>query len=379
VGFDPRGVGRSTAVNCGTDAELDDYFLTDGVITTEAELTAAVERTADFAKQCKELTGSLIEYVDTASAVRDMDVIRVVVGDEKLNFLGFSYGTQLGAVYATLFPENVGRMVLDGAVDFLLPSEETSLGQVRGFERALDAYITDCLTIEDCPLPPDPELAKHAIREMLDTARNEGIPTYRGDINGTVLLYGVFVPLYSGTGGWPILTEALDEYLNLGTAREFLYLADTYYLLRDEDGRYLGNQSEANLAISCLDTPPSSPESIAEFREFQRVAEEESPTFGWWFGSFTGCEGWPWTADEIVDDLTPTASAPPIVIIGTTGDPATPVEWAESLAEKMPTSTLVIYTGEGHTAYLYNPGTCIVDAVDSYFIDGTVPATGLTC
>jgi pimeloyl-ACP methyl ester carboxylesterase len=378
VGFDPRGVGQSTPVECGTDAELDDYFLRDEIISTEAELTAAIEQTADFAERCRELTGALIENVDTASAARDMDVIRAVLGEERLNFLGMSYGTQLGAVYAALFPENVGRMVLDGAFDFLLPSEDISMGQARGFEQALEAYIADCLTSEDCPLPQDPELARRTIQEMLDTARDEGIPSYRGDVNGTVLLYGIFVPLYIGETWWPDLSDSIAEYLDRGTAREFQYLSDTFYIGRDEEGHYLDNTQEAFTAISCLDTPSSPEVSITEFRDFRRDAEEASPTFGWWFGSNTGCEGWPFTPDEIVTDLTPTASAPPIVVIGTTGDPATPVEWAESLAERMPTASLVIYTGEGHLAYLTaNP--CIVDAVDSYFVDDTVPASGLTC
>jgi pimeloyl-ACP methyl ester carboxylesterase len=322
------------------------------------------------------LTGALMKNVDTASAARDMDVIRVVLGEEKLNFLGQSYGTQLGAVYATLFPENVGRMVLDGAFDFLLSSEDLSLGQARGFERALEAYIADCLTSEYCPLPPDPEMAKRTIANVILEARDEGIPTGGEELNGTLAFYGVIMPLY-GEEYWFLLTMALDEYLGRGTGEQFLTNAG-YYLQRDVDGQYYTNFVEVNMAISCLDTPKPSPVSIFDFRGSQSTFKEESPTFGWWFGTSTGCEGWLWTADDIIDDLTPTAEAPPIVIIGTTGDPATPIEWAWSLAEKMPTASLIVFTGEGHTAYTQSDP-CIVDAVDSYFVDDTVPASGLTC
>jgi len=377
VGFDPRGVGQSYPVTCGTDAELDAYFLADDIISTEAELGVARQRNTDFAERCRELTGPLIENVDTVSAARDMDVIRAVVGDEKLNLFGVSYGTQLGATYAALYPENVGYLVLDGAVDMFLSPEEHSLGQAKGFEDALMAYIADCLTDNDCPLPRDPSLARRTIADLLVEARDEGIPADGEDLNGTYLFYGIIAPLYNETA-WPILSDALRETLERGTGRYFQYIADVAYLDRDENGHYVSNGNEAYVAISCLDTPVEPFMPIAEFRDFQRKAEEVSPTFGWWFGSGAGCEGWPWTANEVIDDLSPTKDAAPIVVIGTTGDPATPYEWAQSLVEQMPTATLVTYKGEGHGAY-GRSNSCIVDAIDAFFVDGTVPASGLTC
>lgn len=376
VAFDPRGVGQSSPIDCGTDAELDAYFLVDEVVTTEAELEAARQRNTDFAERCRELTGPLIENVDTVSAARDMDVIRAVVGDEQLNYLGFSYGTQLGATYAALYPENVGRMVLDGAVDFLLPSEELSLGQAGGFEQALDAYIADCIKDSECPLPRDPDLAKRAIQDLMDTAREEGIPTGGEDLNGTLLVYGIVITLYDEESWW-VLTRSLEETLDRGTGRNFLALANIY-LDRDDGGHYFSNGMETFTAISCLDVPEAPLMTISEFRAFQRYAEEASPTLGWWFGAGAGCEGWPWTAQEIVDDLTPTEEAGPIIVIGTTGDPATPIEWARSLADRMPTASLLVYNGEGHAAY-GRSNSCILDAVDGYFVNGTVPASGKTC
>jgi len=275
-----------------------------------------------------------------------------------------------------LYPENVGRFVLDGAVDFLLPPEELSEGQAKGFEAALDAYIADCLTQSDCPLPHDPDLAKRAIRDLIITARDEGIPTGGETLNGTLIVYGIVVTLYSETD-WPYLSSAFDEALNRGTGRVFLQLA-SFYLGRDADGRYQDNSTEAYTAITCLDEPDDDPWTIDDIRAFRKVAQESSPTFGWWFAAGVGCDGWPWHAREIVDDLAPSGAAGPIVVIGTTGDPATPLAWAESLAEQMPSASLLVYDGEGHTAY-GRSNSCIVDAVDAYFVDGTVPDSGKTC
>jgi pimeloyl-ACP methyl ester carboxylesterase len=376
VGFDPRGVGKSTPVDCGSTEELNAYFTAQDVAETEADVAELNQRNADFAQRCRELTGPLIENVDTASAARDMDVMRAVLGDDKLNFLGFSYGTQLGATYAVLYPENVGRFVLDGAVDFLLPSEELSEGQALGFEAALDAYIADCLTQADCPLPNDPDLAKRDIRDLIITARDEGIETGGEVLNGTLIVYGIVVTLYSETD-WQYLSMAFDEAFNQGTGSIFLQLAG-FYLGRDEDGRYQDNSTSAYTAISCLDDPKEEPWTIDDIRAFRKLTQQSSPTFGWWFAAGVGCDGWPWSAHEIVDDLSPSGAAGPIVVVGTTGDPATPLAWAESLAERMPTASLLVYEGEGHTAY-GRSNSCIIDAVDAYFVDGTVPDSGKMC
>jgi pimeloyl-ACP methyl ester carboxylesterase len=376
IGFDPRGVGQSTPINCGSDEELDAYLLVDDVVQTQAELDAARLTNAEYATRCRELTGPLVENVDTSSAARDMDVIRAIVGDSKLNYLGYSYGSQLGATYITLYPENVGHVVLDGAEDFLLPTDRKSLDQAAGFEQALDAYIADCIGSSSCPLPRDAVLAKRTIQDMLTQARDEGIPTDTEDLNGTLLTYGIVVTLYD-EGSWSYLSGAFREVIERGTGRTFLELAN-WYLDRDEDGHYFTNANEAFGAISCLDIPAEPLMSIADFRDFQRRAEEASPTLGWWFGAGPGCEGWPWTAKEPVIDVSAGAGAAPFLFIGTTGDPATPYEGTVSLAARFPNATLVTYVGEGHTAY-GRSNQCIVDAVDSYFVGDVLPATGLTC
>ena len=377
VGFDPRGVGESTPINCGNTDQLNAYFTTQEDVERAQDVTRMQGVNNDFAQRCLELTGKLIENVDTVSAARDMDVIRAVVGDKKLHFFGFSYGSQLGATYATLYPDNVGRLVLDGAVDFLLSPEEMNLGQAAGFEKALDAYIADCITQTSCPLPRDPVLAKRAIRDLITEAQDKGLPTGGAPLNGTMIVYGIALTLYN-EDYWRYLSTAFDEAINVGTGRAFLQLAD-YYLDRDNTtGKYLSNSMEAFTAISCLDEPPQDPSTIDQIRDFRKKAEEASPTFGWWFAAGVGCDGWPFHAHQIVTDLTPATGAGPMIIVGTTGDPATPLKWARSLADQLPNAALLIYDGQGHTAY-GRSNSCILDTVDAYFVDGTMPSSGKTC
>jgi len=376
VGFDPRGVGQSTPINCGTTEELNAYFTSQDVAEKAADVTRLQQVNADFANRCLELSGRIVENIDTASAARDMDVIRAVLGDAKLHYLGFSYGSQLGATYATIFPDNVGRLVLDGAVDFLLSPEEMSEGQAAGFEQALDAYIADCITQSNCPLPRDPDLAKRAVRDLITEARDTGLPTGGTPLNGTMIVYGIVVTMYDEQN-WPYLTTAFDEALNLGTGRAFLALAN-FYLDRDENGNFLSNSTEAFTAISCLDEPPQDPWTIDQIRDFRKAAEKASPTFGWWFAAGVGCDGWPFKAHQIVQSVAPASAAGPIIIVGTTGDPATPLKWAKSLADRLPNASLLVYDGEGHTAY-GRSNSCILDTVDAYFVDGTVPDSGKTC
>ncbi len=376
VGFDPRGVGQSTPIDCGTGPELDAYLLSQDVAEKQADVVALEQRNTDFANRCLELSGRVIENVDTASAARDMDVIRAVLGDDKLTYVGFSYGTELGATYAMLYPDNVGRMVLDGMVDFLLDPEALSVGQASGFESALDAYLTDCFTTSACPFPHDLELAKRQIRDLEAEARDNGLPTDGDPVNGTKLVYGIVVTLYS-EGSWSLLSQAFDEALNNGTARGFEYLGN-YYLDRQTDGTYLTNSSIAFTAISCLDQTPGDPWTIDQYRAFSKQVEAASPTFGWWFAAGVGCEGWPWTAREHVLDLSQATTTTPIVVVGTTGDPATPYEWAQTMSKQLPNATLVTYNGEGHTAY-GRSNQCILDAIDGYLVDGVVPDSGLEC
>lgn len=379
IGFDPRGVGASTPVECGPADVIDEAFITDSVLLTQDDVDAGVALTAEFAERCRDDSGPIVEHVDTVSAARDMDIIRAAVGDDQLHYLGYSYGTQLGATYAQLYPEGVGRMVLDGAVDFLLPAAELSRGQATGFEQALTNYLTWCTSTADCALAGDVETARGQLQDLFDTALTDTFPTGTPwDLNGNLMIYGVVVTLYD-EASWSFLNMALEEVVSQGTA-SIMYELANFYLDRDPiSGEYLTNSTWVRSAIGCLDdTGETAGWGIDEMLDFRADMEDASPTFGWWFGTGTGCQGWPFVADEQVTSLEATADAAPILVIGTTQDPATPFAWSESLAEQMDSATLIAYDGEGHTAY-GRSNQCIIDAVDGYLVEGIMPDSGLTC
>ncbi|MDN4476361.1 alpha/beta hydrolase [Demequina sp. SYSU T00192] len=378
VGFDPRGVADSTPLACGDADVIDEYYLTDRTLDTEAALEEARQITAEFAEGCRELSGPLIENVDTSSVARDMDVIRAVLGDDELYYLGYSYGTQLGAVYAELFPQNVGRMVLDGAVDFLLPGEEFAAGQASGFEGSLMNFIDWCLDQDTCPLSGSPEQARQQVYDIAIQARDVGFESLDGDpVNGNLMVYGMVITMYD-EGSWVYLEAGLDEVLRQGTADIFFQLAN-FYLDKDTNGEeYNSNSQWAFTAISCVDNLETEPVTLEEANAFRETIEEASPTFGWWFADTLGCDGWPWTAKEPVTALEAADDAAPILVIGTTNDPATPYAWAESLTEQLASSTLLTYEGEGHTAY-GRSNQCIIDAVDGYLVGGEMPVSGKRC
>lgn len=379
VGFDPRGVGASTPVECGTGEQIDAFYLPDTVIETQEQLDAAAQDVDAFARNCRVESGDIAENVDTVSAARDMDVIRAAVGDEQLHFLGFSYGTQLGATYAQIYPENVGRMVLDGGVDFLMPSEDMSAGQAEGFENAFTNFLRWCSAGDDCPLSGSIESQQAQVSRLMEQARNEPLPTGTDwSLNGNLFVYGVVVTLYD-EGSWPLLKAAFEEIIEQDTAAIMYELAN-FYLSRDGvTGEYGDNSTWAFTAIRCLDSEPSDNAStIEEVRDYAAQMQQASPTFGWWFGSGAGCEGWPWSATEHVTDLDEAAAAgDQLLVVGTTQDPATPLQWSVSLAERLD-ATMLTYDGEGHTAY-GRSNQCVIDAVDGFLVDGEMPAADTQC
>lgn len=378
VGFDPRGVGASSPVECGTGEQIDAFYLPDVTIETQDQLDAAIEDADQFARNCRLESGAIVENVDTVSAARDMDVIRAVLGDDQLHYLGFSYGTQLGATYAQVYPENVGRMVLDGAVDFLIPSEDRSAGQAEGFENAFTNFLRWCTADGECPLSGDVASQKAQVSELMEQAVANPLPTGSDwDLNGNLFIYGVVVTLYD-ENSWPLLKSAFEEVVDQGTAGIMYELAN-FYLSRDgRSGEYLDNSTWAFTAIRCLDAEPDDPATIDEVRDFAAQMEQASPTFGWWFGSGVGCEGWPWTADEHITDLDQAATVSDrLLVVGTSQDPATPLKWSVSLAERLE-ATMLTYDGEGHTAY-GRSNQCVVTAIDGFLVDGNMPPADSTC
>ncbi|MFD1211570.1 alpha/beta hydrolase [Arthrobacter sp. GCM10027362] len=374
VGFDPRGVKRSAPVTCLTDKEQDAFREVQYDIDTDEGIAQAVKDATELGRKCAAKTGPVLGHVDTLSAAKDMDILRAALGEEKLNYLGWSYGTFLGAEYAELFPDRVGRLVLDGALDPALDYQELTLGQAKGFERALRAYAESCLAGSGCPLTGSVDEAVAQVQDLI-RAVEESPPTAEDGrlVPVNTFVSGLLVPLYDDAS-WPALTSALTTALQ-GDPTLMLWLADAT-AQRDENGHYTGNTTFAYTAVNCLDYPMVS--DLPTMRKQAAELEKASPTIGRYLAyGGTTCQNWPY---KPVREPAPVRAegAGPVVVIGTTGDPATPHAWAESLADQLSSASLVTFKGEGHTAYPRSNG-CIQDAVDSYFIDGKVPADGTTC
>lgn len=376
VSFDPRGVGLSTPISCGDDKELDQHYLTDKEIKSPADMDAAILETKRFGERCLKLTGPSLGFVDTNSAAKDMDLMRAVLGDEKLTYLGYSYGTQLGATYAGLFPQNVGRLVLDGAVDPSLSSKALSLQQAQGFDKAFRAYASDCLKAgEACPLQGSVDDAIKQVVKLLADAKANPLPTQGGErLNGALAYYGLIVAMYEDSS-WPVLTAALTSAIKKNDGTQLRELANQY-LSRDQNGHYEGNAMVAFEAINCLDSPTTKrnyDQLLAWRDEMAKVA----PIVADAFAMNTGCEGWPFPNRLSPAKITADGAAP-ILVLGTTGDPATPYEWAVSLAGQLSSGVLLSWKGEGHTAY-GRSNDCVREAVDSYLLHGTPPANNTQC
>lgn len=375
IGYDPRGTGHSDAVHCLTDAERDAwlYDILPGERGSDEWIAAYTAAAQDFADKCAANTGPLLEFIDTESTTRDLDMLRALVGDPKLNYLGYSYGTFLGAEYAENFPEKVGRMVLDGAEDPASGGFDITINQAAGFETALGNYLDACTSGSSCWFDGTTAQALTAIQGMLADVDASPLRGSDGrEVGSSTLLTAIFYPLYN-QGNWPYL-DTLFTSIEQGQADFALQLADTYNS-RTVDGTYADNLIESFNAISCADYPATTdPAVIAEQNERLIAA---SPTVGpyWTFGDI-GCSVWPYPSTRVPDPVTAAGSAP-ILVVGTTGDPATPYQWAEALAGQLENGHLVSFEGDGHTAY--NASTCVADVVDAYFLQGTVPSGDPMC
>ena len=375
VGFDPRGVGLSSAVDCGDGPTLDDVLTEDVPIENQDDVEAARAQIQAFGEGCLERTGPLLGEIDTVSSARDMDLLRAVLGDDKLYYAGFSYGTFLGATSAELSPENTGRLLLDGALDPSMSNDDLVIGQAEGFEESLRAFVTWCLDSGSCPLRGSVDDGMKQIDDMV--ARIEAQPIDAGEgkvLNGTMAFTGIIVTLYDDTS-WRYLSMALQEVLTAGTGSIFLELANLY-LNRTSDGQYTSNLMVAFTAINCLDYPTVE-RDYDEMVTFAEEVEEVAPTFGRDFAMGVGCEGWPFPAEGERGPIA-AVGAPPILVVGTTGDPATPYEWSVALAEQLESGHLLTWEGEGHTAY-GRANECVIDTVDAYLVRGEVPAEGARC
>lgn len=374
IGFDPRGVGASTAVTCYDAPQMDEYLYgipaaARGTAEWEAEL---LDSHKAFAEACDANSGGILPYITTVNAARDMDLIRAVLGDKQLNYLGYSYGTFLGATYAKLYPEKAGRLVLDGAIDPAVPGLEVGATQALGFESALRAYMQDCLDSGGCPFNGTVDEAMTDLGALL--ASVDSTPLKSGDgrmLGADSLMTAIIAALYS-QDSWGYLTQALDEALQ-GDPTSALFLADFYN--GRENGTYTDNSAEAFRAYNCMDYPVED-DPAAEAAINAKIAQGAPTIAPYWTGP-DSCSVWPYpptgTRGEIKAE-----GAGPILVIGTTNDPATPYEWSESLANQLEEGVLITRVGEGHTGY--NKGNaCVDDAVEAFLLDDVVPEDGLRC
>lgn len=382
VGWDPRGVGRSTQVVCYTDPKQTDetlYGTYDNAYGTQGWIDELTTEEQSFAAACEKNTGELLGNVDTASNAKDMDMLREVLGDDKLNFLGYSYGTYFGTIYAELFPHKVGRFVLDGAVDPLVSDFESLKFQMAGFDSAFRAYLADCLSGTDCFFRGTVDDAATQARSALDNVDAQGFTNADGRVlDSATLATGILFNLYSESY-WPGLT-AMFASLAGGDPGPTFTSADSYNS-RNDDGSYQSNSYEVYVAATCVDGDFVDDQAST----LDRIAEIDAaaPILGKYatYDDFAvldiACTNWPFPRAELPSSFTAEGAAP-ILVIGTTNDPATPYASAVSLAEQLSSGVLISYTGEGHT--IYNQGVaCIDDVVDEYFVNGTVPAADPMC
>ncbi|UFS57811.1 alpha/beta hydrolase [Subtercola endophyticus] len=375
VAFDPRGVGASSAVSCVTPKQMDAYLydITPGAHGSAEWQAAAKASATAFGAGCEQKTGALLGHVDTESTVRDLDALRASVGDTGLNYLGYSYGTFIGSEYANLFPTKVNRLVLDGVVDPTSTSFDSTLGQAKGFEGAMRAYLADCLAGSNCPFSGTVDNASTQVQALLNAVDKSPITASDGrKLGSSSLLTAIFYPLYS-KDSWPYLSQMIAQ-VKQGNADLAFQLADAYNG-RNTDGTYQNNQTEAFTAINCLDYPAVTDPATITKQNTELIAA--SPTFGpWWTYGDIGCAAWPVPATRTPGPVS-APGAKPILVIGTTDDPATPYEDAQSVAKQLESAQLITFVGEGHTAY--NSSSCVHSLVNQYFLTGAVPSSDPKC
>jgi len=390
IGWDPRGVGKSSPVTCYTDPDDIQQWLY-GIVpndprTDSAGWIAATDAAAkDYVRACEEHTGDVLGYIDTASTVHDLDLLRAVVGDEQLHYLGFSYGTQIGEQYIEDFPQHVGRIVLDGVSDPSNDMFHVMLEQQAGFELALTNYLTQCPTLyrSRCPFTGGVAASKAKIHALVVSLNAKPLhATAAGDtreLDGNALTTAISQALYDQSM-WQDMNTMFAELFGASQVTDTaLSLADAYYEFTPGKG-YSDNLMDAFTAITCLD--------YATETDLTKIADENdqiaaaAPTTSDWTPPMVDpvCGQWPYASHaKAPHAITGDGVSVPILVVSTTGDPATPYEWGVRVANDLKTGVLVTHKGEGHTAYSAQAGSCIRSTVDDYFLDGTVPKSDPMC
>ena len=374
IGLDPRGVGASTpALDCYGDAEREDDALSEKYYTTEW----TEEETRRFARRCAERSGGeeLLAQVGTRDVARDMDVLRAVLGDERLSYFGASYGSRLGPVYAEMFPENVRALVLDAAVDPHADTAERRVSQAVGLQRSFELVGASCVELPDCPLGTDPEAVTERFQEIVRPLLDEPVPAGEGRLlSYPDALDGVTAGLYA-EASWPAIIEGIREVRD-GRGDTLLALHDGYYG-READGTY-SNAIEATEAINCLDEERYDPKRETELRRAV-LATAPFADPGLPVGEVRSiCEFWPAEPTLGFPYATDIEGLPDTLTIAVTGDPVTPYEGGTRLAEALGGSLLTV-EGEQHGAALIGGNACVDEMVADYLIDLASPPADARC
>jgi len=360
VGFDPRGVGGSTPVAC--EAGVAAMYEADPTIEDAADRDLLLQTSQAFVDDCEQRHGDLLPYLGTEDVARDMDLVRQAVGDDELTYVGLSYGTAIGQVYADLFPDRIRAMVLDGVVDLSRPGVDGARLQASGFERALDAFAADCQARPACPLADDPE---GAIEQVMGAVEAQPLPANSepDGVGPGLAALGIAQAMYS-TALWAPLAQSVEAALD-GDGTTLALLGRSYLS---------GPSFSAYFAVNCLDS--EWPEADALLAAGKDVAGE-SPHFGEALvNDYVRCSLWPAEPNPIGPPQA--EGSPPIVVLSTTDDPATPYESGVAVADLLPQGVLVTNEGAGHTIFT-DGKSCIDDATVPYLVDLTVPADELRC
>lgn len=373
VAVDPRGVGLSAPVRCLTDAEIDDVRANPEPVSIEGLIAESEE----LGNKCLEKSPDMTHYSDSESAARDLDIVRAALGREQLDYFGFSYGTFLGALYADEFPGNVGRFVLDGAMDPAATADDVSEAQAKGFEDAATHWIEQSQSLGDMPLSGSVDEIKVKIRDWLEGLEVAPLPTSDPERPLTrALATSALISLLYDSDAYSIASMALHQAMQNNDGSMLLQISDLYQD-RQDDGTYLTNAFDAFNVINALDYPVD-----GEPEQWQQRADalrSELPLFGEEFGMASAVmAGWPVKSKETRKTVS-AKDAAPILVVGTTHDPATPYPWAEALADQLESGHLLSADGWKHCAYSQSAGNCVINAVDNFLIDGTLPEDGLMC
>ena len=372
IGFDPRGVGSSTPIDCG-DAQLTTTDKPQPGEFFETWSANYLTQVREFREQCEAHSEpGLLDHIGTASVARDLDVLRAVSGQKTLDYLGMSYGTEIGYTYAELFPHNTGRLVLDGAMDSTSTNHRLTVETAEGYEKALHRYVQACLegkAGDNCPLTGDVEDGVQQIRDLIASANESPMATSDPDVTITGAQLKDAIEGYLGIGAWPQLTAALAPAIAQGDASGFTELL--------KQASNSSNTTAVHTGVMCQDRPAQANGDLwqAQYEEAQKVA----PTFAGGAGLDMTCTAWGhYSETDPIPQNVHAKGAAPILVVGTTGDPATPYHWSEALTKQLDSAHLITWEGNAHVAYLHG-NKCIKTAIDDFLLDGQLPEDNLVC